>query len=71
MGMFVKSEEDLDNYINSTIRDKQNKISNSFIIIDKKTKKVAGSTRFGNMNFHNKRLEIGWTWYEKNSKVQD
>jgi RimJ/RimL family protein N-acetyltransferase len=63
MGMCVKTEEDLKNYIASTISERQNKVSYPFIIIDSKTKKVVGSTRFGNINFHNKRLEIGWTWY--------
>jgi RimJ/RimL family protein N-acetyltransferase len=63
MGMSMKTEDDLDNYINSTLFERAEGKSYPFIIIDKETNTVAGSTRLGNINFHNKRLEIGWTWY--------
>ena len=33
-----------------------------FTIIDRDTKIISGSTSFGNIAFHDKRLEIGWTW---------
>lgn len=63
MGLFIRTEEELDEYIHSTLDEKLVGKSYPFIIIDKETKKVVGSTRLGNINFHNKRLEIGWTWY--------
>jgi RimJ/RimL family protein N-acetyltransferase len=65
MGHSIKTEKELDEYIESTLHDKKAQKSYPFIIIDNETKKVAGSTRFGNIQFHNKRLEIGWTWYGK------
>ncbi|AJI25827.1 GNAT family N-acetyltransferase (plasmid) [Priestia megaterium] len=65
MGMVVETDQDLKNYINSTLLERNEGKSYPFIIIDKKTNCVAGSTRLGNINFHNKRLEIGWTWYGK------
>lgn len=65
MGMVVKTDQDLNNYINSTLLERSEGKSYPFIIIDKTTNRVAGSTRLGNINFHNKRLEIGWTWYGK------
>ncbi|MNI30634.1 putative ribosomal N-acetyltransferase YdaF [compost metagenome] len=54
------------NYINRTITSRNEKLSYPFIVIDKTSNQVAGSTRFGNIVFHNKRLEIGWTWYGEN-----
>ena len=36
-----------------------------FLIYDKKTKKIAGSTRFYSINVYHKTLSIGYTWYGK------
>jgi RimJ/RimL family protein N-acetyltransferase len=44
---------------------KRFKSSYPFIVIDKLDGRIAGSTRFGHIQFTNKRLEIGWTWYGK------
>jgi RimJ/RimL family protein N-acetyltransferase len=33
-----------------------------FTIIDRDTKLISGSTSYGNISFHDKRVEIGWTW---------
>jgi N-acetyltransferase len=49
-------------YIQSAITEKNKQLSYPFLIIDKQQNRVAGSTRFGNISFANKRLEIGWTW---------
>jgi len=62
-GNHFTNENDLKNYISSTITSRNEKLSYPFIVIDKATNQVAGSTRFGNIVFHNRRLEIGWTWY--------
>ncbi|WP_153733349.1 GNAT family N-acetyltransferase [Sporosarcina obsidiansis] len=62
MGLCICTEEELEAYIHSTINEKTEEKSYPFIILDQETKNVMGSTRFGNINFHNKRLEIGWTW---------
>ena len=35
----------------------------SFLVYDKQKEKIAGSTRFYNINFHHKTLSIGYTWY--------
>ncbi|MEO6489871.1 MAG: GNAT family protein, partial [Ferruginibacter sp.] len=34
-----------------------------FAIYDKQAGCYAGCTRYGNISFLNKRVEIGWTWY--------
>lgn len=64
MGMFVKNQNDLENYINDTLK-LQGKHHYAFLIFDKQTNEWAGSTRFGNINFNSEKLEIGWTWYGK------
>ncbi|WP_224483002.1 GNAT family N-acetyltransferase [Robertkochia aurantiaca] len=33
-----------------------------FIILDKRSGKVAGSTRFGHIDLKQRKLHIGWTW---------
>lgn len=36
-----------------------------FVILDKKTNQVAGSSGFGNYSQRDQRVEIGWTWIGK------
>jgi RimJ/RimL family protein N-acetyltransferase len=64
MGMYVKTDGDFENYILDTLN-AQSKTAYSFLIIDKLTNEIAGSTRFGNINFNSQKAEIGWTWYGK------
>lgn len=64
MGMFVKNRNDLENYIENTL-ELQGKDHYAFLIFDKQTNEIAGSTRFGKINFKSEKLEIGWTWYGK------
>jgi N-acetyltransferase len=62
----VRTREDMRNYIAIALREEQNEISLPFATIEKETGRVVGSTRFGNINRENYRLEIGWTWIGKN-----
>ena len=63
MGMFVKTEADFDAYVKNTLADKHKGICYPFLIIDKTSGKVAGSSRYGYLNFPSEKCEIGWTWY--------
>jgi len=63
MSISIETDDELDRYINSTLSERIEGKSYPFIIVDKETNRVAGSTRLGNINFYNKRVEIGWTWY--------
>ncbi|MDF4202548.1 GNAT family protein [Maribacter sp. SA7] len=65
MGMHMKTENDFNEYLANTEKDKLNAVSYPFLIIDKKTNRVAGSTRYGNINVESEKCEIGWTWYGK------
>ena len=64
MGMHLKTGKDFENYISDTLS-VQSKTAYSFLIIDKLTNEIAGSTRFGNINCNSEKAEIGWTWYGK------
>lgn len=47
------------------MEEKQHKKSYPFAFYDKTNNAYAGSTRFGNIDFKNKRLETGWTWIDQ------
>lgn len=36
-----------------------------FVTVEKKSDRIVGSTRFGNYDPANRRIEIGWTWIAK------
>jgi RimJ/RimL family protein N-acetyltransferase len=58
----ITTKEDLYRYLNAAIRQREDGQSLPFTIIDKQRNQIAGCTRYGNISFENKRLEIGWTW---------
>lgn len=64
-GNHIKTEVDSNNYIIRTMESRLSKTRYPFIIIEKQTNTVVGSTSYGNINFGSKRLEIGWTWFGK------
>ncbi len=59
----VNGPEDFKRYFDQALKEKAANSSYPFAIFDKKQNRYAGSTRFGNISFENKRMEIGWTWY--------
>jgi RimJ/RimL family protein N-acetyltransferase len=59
----VNSKDDFQQYLHQAILERKNQTSYPFAIFDKKENRFAGSSRFGNISFENKRVEIGWTWY--------
>jgi RimJ/RimL family protein N-acetyltransferase len=63
MGMYVRNDSDFENYIQNTLKQKTDGICYPFLIIDKASNKVAGSTRYGYLNHDSQKCEIGWTWY--------
>ncbi|WP_348824210.1 GNAT family N-acetyltransferase [Flavobacterium aestuarii] len=58
-------KENLLNYIQSAIKGRENKTEYPFAVFDKKSSKYAGSTRFYDINFPFKTLQLGYTWYGK------
>ncbi|MEH0153527.1 GNAT family protein [Limibacter armeniacum] len=59
----VPSEEGVDNYILSALKAWENNKAHPFVVKDKQSGKVIGSTRYCNADPDNRRLEIGFTWY--------
>ena len=58
----VGSRDDLRRYLETALREQAEGRSLPFATVDKPGGRIAGSTRFGNIDRHNRRVEIGWTW---------
>jgi RimJ/RimL family protein N-acetyltransferase len=58
----IKTRADLQNYIETALDEQHRGVSLPFATVLKETGKAIGSTRFGNIDLANKRVEIGWTW---------
>jgi RimJ/RimL family protein N-acetyltransferase len=49
-------------YIKKAISDRENGSSAVWVVVDKKTSKVAGCTRIAEISWKDERGQIGWTW---------
>ena len=58
----VDTPEDLKAYVQTALDWQINKTAMPFIIFDKKANAYAGTSRYMNINWHNRVLEIGATW---------
>lgn len=58
----VEKPEDLRAYLEEALRDQAEGRALPFATVDLVTGRVAGSTRFGNIEPKHRRVEIGWTW---------
>jgi RimJ/RimL family protein N-acetyltransferase len=59
----INNENDLDNYLNSLLKDFSEKRNIPFVIISKKdNNKIVGMSSFGNIAIPDSRIEIGWSW---------
>lgn len=61
----ANGKANLINYIQIAIEAKAKGTEFPFIVLDKKSGKYAGSTRFYDINFNFKTLQLGYTWYGK------
>lgn len=52
-------------YLETALEQQANGSSLPFLVIDQKTEKVIGATRYCHADASNRRLEIGYTWYAK------
>lgn len=55
------SESTIDSYLKTALNQKEVKSSLPFVVIDKSTETVIGTTRYCNIDSVNCRLEIGYT----------
>ncbi len=58
----IRTPDDMRAYIETALEEQSKNLSLPFAIIEKAHGRIAGSTRFGNIDSNNRRLEIGWTW---------
>jgi N-acetyltransferase len=58
----IRTPEEMQNYVEEALRLQRGGTALPFAIVDLVSKRVAGSTRFGNIDTANRRVEIGWTW---------
>lgn len=58
----IDTPDDLKSYVQTAVDGYYHNTVIPFIIFDKQQQAYAGSTRFANIDTHNKKLEIGWTW---------
>ena len=58
----ITTAAELQSYVEEALRDQEAGTALPFATVLKDEGRVVGSTRFGNIDIHNRRLEIGWTW---------
>ena len=58
----VRTPEEMTAYVETALKERSNRVSLPFAQIEKATGRVIGSTRYGNIDRTNHRVEIGWTW---------
>lgn len=60
----IVDEASFTTYFNTALKEKENKTAYPFAMFDKKENRYVGCTRYANISFRDKRLEIGWTWID-------
>src|SRR5215472_14888155 len=58
----VRTVEEMASYIANALREQQQGVSLPFALVERETRRPIGSTRYGNIDRTNHRVEIGWTW---------
>jgi len=61
----IPTKNNIDNYIAKAIEDYNQDKGLAFVVIDKNTNRIIGTTRYTNATPEHRRLEIGYTWYSK------
>lgn len=59
------SEQAMQAYIEAAIRGREQRKEMPFLVLDKQTMQVAGSTRFYDIQAQNSSTQLGFTWYGK------
>ncbi|QSB12023.1 GNAT family N-acetyltransferase [Lysinibacillus fusiformis] len=62
MSTTIEKKEDVNNFVENALRAKDGKTEFPFVIVDKQSGDIIGSTRFMDIDDKHQRLEIGYTW---------
>jgi RimJ/RimL family protein N-acetyltransferase len=60
----ITSPADMEKYVRDALADHERGASLPFVTIEQTSGTVVGSTRFGNIDVMNRKVEIGWTWLD-------
>ncbi|HMG11898.1 MAG TPA: GNAT family protein [Gemmatimonadaceae bacterium] len=60
--VMIQTAEEMRGYLESALELQRAGATLPFVTIERSTGRVVGSTRFGNYDPANRRIEIGWTW---------
>jgi len=60
--VMIRTAGEMRSYIDSALALQRDGTSLPFVTIERSSGRVVGSTRFGNYDAANRRIEIGWTW---------
>jgi N-acetyltransferase len=58
----IQTPEQMREYVSTALKCQAEGTALPFVTIQKSSGRVVGSTRYGNIDKDNRRLEIGWTW---------
>ena len=58
----VQTVDEMAAYIATALREQAQGVSLPFALVERKTGRPVGSTRYGNIDCTHHRVEIGWTW---------
>jgi N-acetyltransferase len=58
----LSTREDMIEFVETALKSEQEGTARPFATISRESGRVIGSTRFGNIDFENRHVEIGWTW---------
>ncbi len=56
------TRESMREYMEAAMAEAAQGVAMPFVTVDKASSRIVGSTRFGNIDPFNRRVEIGWTW---------
>jgi RimJ/RimL family protein N-acetyltransferase len=60
--VMIRTAEEMRGYMESALALQREGTSLPFVTIERSSGRLVGSTRFGNYDGANRRIEIGWTW---------
>ena len=63
--------KNLQTYIDTALASRDKLQAYPFVVFDKRTQQIAGSTRFYDIQIVHNVLSLGYTWYGKNFSVRD
>lgn len=58
----ISDDSAMQRYVETALSERARGVSLPFVTKEKSSGRIVGSTRYGNIDIPNKRVEIGWTW---------